>query len=92
MAALWKQMQNDAPSGDDYEGERVRQLQQIGCAPDDAPHVLTGLIRSLGQGFRLNSLHVSMLASEFLKPDCRSAPGLSDADRAKLEQLAARHP
>jgi uncharacterized protein YjbI with pentapeptide repeats len=92
MAALWKQLQNDTPSEDDYEAEGARQLQQIGCAPDDAPYVLTGLVRSLGQGFRLNSSHVSMLASEFLKPDCRGALGLSDADRAKLEQLAARRP
>ena len=69
------------------------QWRELGCAAEGAPYVLHGLIAQLSgdtSPIRDQSDAAKALAVAFLdEAHCSGAHGLSEADKAKLKEIAA---
>ena len=70
-----------------YEAEVAKQWQQAGCAAEGSPYVVSRLItRMTPRPF------AEQLAAAFLAETCKGARGLSERDRAALQDLSVRGP
>jgi hypothetical protein len=75
----------------------AKTLEMIGCTLDGNPYVIRGLLPQLGGGsisdnrFQGSPSQAAAVANLFLdKTHCAGAGGLSEADRAKLQEIANR--
>jgi len=105
MTMIWAALEQDSPTPDVYEKSLAEQWRATGCAADGAPYVLRVLLYRLNTDIRYevgdviyqvhspfgdNSPEVPKLAAAFLdEAHCAGARGLSEADKAKLKQIAA---
>jgi len=84
----------------EYENDLVVQLRTIGCDPDGAPYVISGLLRftfpfegRIGPRFSAGSQQAVALAAAFLdRVHCAGARGLSDEGKAYLRKIAGGPP
>ena len=84
----------------EYENDLVVQLRTIGCDPDGAPYVISGLLRftfpfegRIGPRFSAGSQRAVALAAAFLdRVHCAGARGLSDEGKAYLRKIAGGPP
>ncbi len=67
----------------------AKRLGDLACDADEAPHVARGIQRQIvGYNRRELGAERGNLARRMLGPDCAGARGLTEAERAKLSQLA----
>jgi uncharacterized protein YjbI with pentapeptide repeats len=94
MAKVWAARVNSSPAPELYAESLAGQWRELGCAAEEAPYVLHGLVDQLGSAenspFRDQSDVAKALASAFLDgAHCAGVHGLSEADKAKLKNIAA---
>jgi hypothetical protein len=100
MAKVWAAREGDSPTPEAYAKSLAGQWRELGCAAEGAPYVLHALIARLSRiarlssadssPFRFQSYAAEALASAFLdEARCPGAHGLSEADKAKLKEIAA---
>ncbi len=66
-------------------------LEDVGCAADGAPYVMSGLIRELDYRFEKGSSQEAAVAAAFLnEANCPGARGLSEENKAKLQEIRDR--
>jgi uncharacterized protein YjbI with pentapeptide repeats len=66
-------------------------LEDVGCAADGAPYVMSGLIRELDYRFEKGSSQEAAVAAAFLnEAKCPGARGLSEENKAKLQEIRDR--
>jgi uncharacterized protein YjbI with pentapeptide repeats len=94
MAKIWAARERESPTPATYEKSLAGLWSKLGCAAEGAPYVLHALIDRLSpwsSPFRDQSDAAKDLASAFLdEAHCAGAHGLSEADKAKLKEIAAR--
>jgi hypothetical protein len=95
MAKIWTVQANSSPTLEVYEKSVAKLWRKTGCGADGAPFVLEALIVRLSfpvsTPFHYQSDAATALASAFLdEAHCPGARGLSEADKAKLKEIAAR--
>jgi hypothetical protein len=92
-ANRWKEFEAAPPDRDEFEKGLADIFNKIGCAADGAPYVVHYLTGWLGYRFAPGSSHPAVLAQAFLDDTkCPGARGLTDADKAKLRDIAAKAP
>jgi hypothetical protein len=94
MAEIWATRESATPPPEVYERSLAGIWRETGCAAEGAPYVLHGLVAQLNMPdnslFREHSDAAKALAAAFLdEAHCAGAHGLSEADKATLEKLAA---
>jgi len=85
---------------DSYFNTLAKTLKEIGCAADGAPYVVGALIRpisavrvQLDYRFGPNLSQEAEVAAAFLdEPKCPGARGLSEENKAKLQEIRDRSP
>ena len=89
MARVWSELKDASPQPQPYLEQLADLWRGIGCAADEAPFVLTGLVRTLSSvsPFTQDSPQVPKLAADFL--NCAGARGISEETRAALMKMAA---
>jgi hypothetical protein len=108
MADDWADHERSSPASEVYEKSLATQWQKTGCAADGAPYALRALLERLesyegriransfnnsrASPFGEDSPEVPTLAAKFLDKDCAGARGLSQAEIAKLKEIAAKAP
>jgi hypothetical protein len=79
----WRRLEDQSRSSSDHLTETLR---QIGCAAAGAPYVIGGLISQLSYRFD-DPIQASRLAAAFLDPGCAGTLGLSEENRARLQEI-----
>jgi hypothetical protein len=102
LAKAWTDLAKDsARSADSYFNTLAKLFKEIGCTADGAPYVIGGLIRRisanqvhLDQRFEGHPSQEAEVAAAFLdKAKCPGARGLSEENKAKLQEIRDRgHP
>ena len=92
-AKVWKDLaEESARSAGSYFDTLAKTLKAIGCAAEGAPYVVGGLIPRLD--WRFSNLHPSQeaeVAAAFLdEAKCPGARGLSEENKAKLQDIRVR--
>lgn len=78
-------------SAKSYPGRIGKALEQIGCAADGAPYVISGLIQQLDDRFQDSPTQEAAVATAFLdEAKCPGARGLSEGDKATLRKIRDR--
>jgi hypothetical protein len=94
MAKTWAARERESSTPKAYEKSLAEQWREVGCAAEGAPYVLHALI-ALPTYYVLwpldyQSVEAKALASAFLdEAHCPGAHGLSEADKARLKEIAA---
>lgn len=95
-AKAWRDLEKLSPSPEAYRKRVADGLKTIGCNAGGAPYVMAGLIRQLDNRFWGSSALETSVAAAFLdETHCPGARGLSEENKAKLQQTlqwAPRHP
>ena len=100
-AKRWTDLANEsARLADSYFNTLAKTLKEIGCAADGAPYVVGALIRpisavrvQLDYRFGPNLSQEAEVAAAFLdEPKCPGARGLSEENKAKLQEIRDRSP
>jgi hypothetical protein len=95
MAKDWADRERSSPAPDVSAKSFAEQWRDVGCATEGAPYVLHRLVFQLSgppiiPPFRDQSDAAKALAAAFLdEAHCPGARGLSEADKAKLKEIAA---
>jgi hypothetical protein len=94
MAKIWAARERESPIPEVYAKSLAGQWREIGCATEGAPYVLHAFIRRFSDPeispFRHQSEQIKLLAKDFLdEAQCPGAHGLTEADKAKLKEIAA---
>jgi hypothetical protein len=100
MAVVWADHERSSPAPEAYEKSLAEQWRKTGCAADGAPYVVRAFLARVNTAFfmdhifsspfAIDSLEKPKLAAAFLdEAHCAGAHGLSEADKAKLEEIAA---
>ncbi|HEY4847316.1 MAG TPA: pentapeptide repeat-containing protein [Methylocella sp.] len=96
MAKIWAVRESEAPTPEAYAKGLAGQWRKAGCAAEGAPYVLRALLARLHgdvSPFAEDSPEKTKLAAAFLdEAHCAGAHGLSEADKAKLKEIAAPAP
>jgi Pentapeptide repeats (8 copies) len=88
-AKAWRDLAAESQlSAKAYPGELAKRLIRIGCAANEAPYVVGGLIEQLDVRFQRNSAQSAEVARAFLdEANCPGAQGLSEEKKSKLRQI-----
>jgi uncharacterized protein YjbI with pentapeptide repeats len=93
IAKIWAAREREVPTLEAYEKNLTGQWREAGCAAEGAPHVLHAFVARLSgytSPFRGRSEEAKALATAFLdEAHCAGAHGLSEADKATLNEIAA---
>ena len=100
---LGPSLARSSPSAEVYYKGLVESLKKIGCTADGAPYVISGLIRNvsrpaadqvlLDDRFEGYPSQEAEVAAAFLdEAKCPGARGLSEENKAKLQQIRDRGP
>jgi hypothetical protein len=89
FAKVWRDLATESQlSTKAYPGELAKRLIGIGCAANEAPYVVGGLIEQLDVRFQGNSAQSAEVARAFLdEANCPGAQGLSEEKKTKLRQI-----
>jgi hypothetical protein len=95
MSRLWTARASLSPTQENYEKSLAVQWRETDCAGGGATFVLHALLRRLGfteiSPFAKDSPEVPKLAAAFLDTEhCPGARGLTEAEIAKLKEIAAK--
>jgi uncharacterized protein YjbI with pentapeptide repeats len=82
--------QSSPPPPKDYETALAARLQQIGCAAEDAPYVIHGLLKAgFDNRFTADPAQAGMIAQAFLnEAHCPGARGLSAEEKEALRKIS----
>jgi Pentapeptide repeats (8 copies) len=88
-AKAWRDLAAESQlSAKAYPGELAKRLIGIGCAANEAPYVVGGLIEQLDVRFQGNPAQKAEVARAFLdEANCPGARGLSEEKKTKLRQI-----
>jgi hypothetical protein len=94
MARFWADHERSSPIQGIFEKSLADQWSKAGCTVDGAPYVLRSLLGRLDgdSPFAKDSPDVPKLASAFIDKDCAGGRGISEAEIAKLKEIAAKAP
>ena len=100
-AKAWMDLAKESErSAGSYFNTLAKTLEEIGCAADGAPYVIGGLMRRVSQNlvqleyrFERHLSEQAEVAAAFLdKEKCPGARGLSEENKAKLQEIRDRGP
>ncbi|WGJ14131.1 pentapeptide repeat-containing protein [Methylocapsa sp. D3K7] len=90
IAKMWTARERETPTREVFERNLAGQWREVGCA--GTPSVLSALVSQLEKILDLavrRDVPKSLAAAFLDEAHCASAPGLSEADKAKLKKIAA---